>query len=124
MSFNSQLKPTVMDKMARILDRRLAVCGNRLIREVRVSHDTEALADTLRDVIAKVDEAPKLIIVFGASAVIGGDVIPQAIRDAGGSVLRVDMPVDPGNLMVLGQIAECCVLGGPRMCTQPKGKWF
>ena len=32
------------------------------------------------------------------------DVVPQAIETAGGQILHVGMPVDPGNLLVLGEI--------------------
>ena len=41
------------------------------------------------------------------------DVVPQAIRDAGGQVLRYGMPVDPGNLLVLGELGATPVLGLP-----------
>ncbi len=120
-----RLKPSVMDKTARILSRRLAVCGNSLQREMRTTHDTEALSQTLREVSALPEDAPKLIIVFGASAVIDeGDVIPQAIRDAGGTVLRVGMPVDPGNLLVLGLIDGTYVVGAPGCARSPMENGF
>ncbi|NTJ43837.1 NTP transferase domain-containing protein [Agrobacterium larrymoorei] len=119
------LKPSVMDKTARILDRRLVVCGNRLQREIRVPHDTLSLSQSLTEVIALPDEAPKLIIVFGASAVIdNADVIPQAIREAGGIVLRVGMPVDPGNLIVLGKIGTSYIIGAPGCARSPKENGF
>ena len=94
-------------------------CGNRLKRERRATHNTGALAASLRQVVATRDEAPQL--VFGTSAVIDdADLIPQAIRETGGHVLRVGMPVDPGNLMVLGQIGTCHVLGAPGCANSPE----
>ncbi len=79
------LKISVMDKTARILERRLEGSGNRLLRERRVPHETKALAASIKDVMAISEQAPKFVIVFGASAVIDeADVIPQAIREAGG----------------------------------------
>ncbi|NTF33584.1 NTP transferase domain-containing protein [Rhizobium skierniewicense] len=120
-----RLKPSVMDKTARILARRLAVCGNSLQRESRTTHETQALSEALREVSALPDDAPKLIVVFGASAVIDeGDVIPQAIREAGGTVLRVGMPVDPGNLLVLGLIGETHVIGAPGCARSPMENGF
>ncbi|MBB3944490.1 molybdenum cofactor cytidylyltransferase [Rhizobium skierniewicense] len=120
-----RLKPSVMDKTARILARRLAVCGNSLQRESRTTHETQALSEALREVSALQDDAPKLIVVFGASAVIDeGDVIPQAIREAGGTVLRVGMPVDPGNLLVLGLIGETHVIGAPGCARSPMENGF
>jgi molybdenum cofactor cytidylyltransferase len=120
-----RLKPSVMDKTARILARRLAVCGNSLQRERRTTHETEALSQALREFSALPEIAPKLIVVFGASAVIDeSDVIPQAIRQAGGTVLRVGMPVDPGNLLVLGLIGETYVIGAPGCARSPMENGF
>jgi molybdenum cofactor cytidylyltransferase len=121
----AQLKSSVMDKTARILDRRLAMCGNHLAREFRVAHSVSTLSEALLEIMTIADSAPKLIIVFGASAVIDdNDVIPAAIREAGGHVLRVGMPVDPGNLMVLGQIGICYVIGAPGCARSPKENGF
>ncbi|MBB4291789.1 molybdenum cofactor cytidylyltransferase [Rhizobium leguminosarum] len=119
------LKTSVMDKTAGILGRRLAAFGNRLFREKRVSHERHALAGAIKEVIAIEDKPPKLIIVFGASAVIDeADVIPEAIRRAGGQVLSVGMPVDPGNLMVLGRIGETYVVGAPGCARSPRENGF
>ncbi|MEX2695429.1 NTP transferase domain-containing protein [Rhizobium mongolense] len=119
------LKVSVMDKTARILERRLAACGNRLLRERRVPHETKALAASIQDIMTIPEKAPKLVIVFGASAVIdAADVIPQAIREAGGRILSVGMPVDPGNLMVLGSIGETYVVGAPGCARSPKENGF
>ena len=121
----SSLKVPVMDKTARILERRLAASDNRLSRERRVPHEINALAASIQNVIAIPQETPKLVIIFGASAVIdAADVIPQAIREAGGHILSVGMPVDPGNLMVLGRIGETYVVGAPGCARSPKQNGF
>ena len=118
------LKASVMDKTGRILEQRLAACGNRLCREYRVAHEYRALSETIASVVA-INEPRKLIIIFGASAVIDeADVIPQALRNAGGEVLRVGMPVDPGNLMVLGRIGETYIVGAPGCARSPKENGF
>ncbi|MCD1266362.1 4-diphosphocytidyl-2C-methyl-D-erythritol kinase [Shinella sumterensis] len=119
------LKPAVMDKMARILERRLAAYGNRLEREQRVAHRHDAVATAIGQAMATSERSPKLVIVFGASAVIDeDDVIPAAIRQAGGEVLSVGMPVDPGNLIVLGRIGETYVVGAPGCARSPKENGF
>jgi molybdenum cofactor cytidylyltransferase len=118
------LKPVVMDKTARILAHRLAASGNRLAREQRVAHRRDAVALAIGEAMAA-DRCPKLVIVFGASAVIDqDDVIPAAIRQAGGEILSVGMPVDPGNLMVLGRIGETYVVGAPGCARSPKENGF
>ncbi|RDJ12117.1 NTP transferase domain-containing protein [Rhizobium grahamii] len=119
------LKPTVMDKTARVLSRRLTASGSHLVREARVAHDVEPVAEALRTASRLPDAAAKLIILFGASAVIDDeDVIPEAIRRAGGEVVQVGMPVDPGNLLVLGRIGDVPVIGAPGCARSPKENGF
>ncbi|MBB4291468.1 molybdenum cofactor cytidylyltransferase [Rhizobium leguminosarum] len=119
------LKPTVMDKTARVLSRRLVASASKLVRETRVAHSVEPVAGALRAASRSPDTVPKLIIVFGASAVIDEeDVIPEAIRQAGGEVVQVGMPVDPGNLLVLGRIGDIPVIGAPGCARSPKENGF
>ncbi|WP_208250329.1 molybdopterin-binding/glycosyltransferase family 2 protein [Rhizobium sp. T1470] len=119
------LKPAVMDKTARVLSRRLIVSGSQLVREARVAHRAEPVAEALRDASRQPDKAPKMIILFGASAVIDAeDVIPEAIRQAGGEVVQVGMPVDPGNLLVLGRIGNIPVIGAPGCARSPNENGF
>jgi molybdenum cofactor cytidylyltransferase len=70
-------------------------------------------------------QGAELLIVFGASAVVDdGDVIPSAIRQAGGKVVRFGMPVDPGNLLVLGELDGKPVVGAPGCARSPKENGF
>ncbi|CAD7044985.1 4-diphosphocytidyl-2C-methyl-D-erythritol kinase [Pseudorhizobium endolithicum] len=117
------LKTSVMEKTARLLERRLAASGSHLDREIRVPHDEARLATELKDLVE--GDAPGLIVIFGASAVADPeDVIPAAIRAAGGHVERVGMPVDPGNLLVLGRIGSIPVIGAPGCARSPKENGF
>jgi molybdenum cofactor cytidylyltransferase len=62
-----------------------------------------------------------LLLIAGASATVDrGDVIPQAIEMAGGTVERLGMPVDPGNLLVLGSLGGRPVIGLPGCARSPK----
>ncbi|MGG6895786.1 NTP transferase domain-containing protein [Rhizobium sp. BR 315] len=119
------LKTTVMDKTARILSQRLQVAGSALQREERVAHRANTVAEAICRALEAPDRLPKLVIVFGASAVIDtGDVIPAAIRLAGGEVIQVGMPVDPGNLLVLGRVGDVHVVGAPGCARSPKENGF
>lgn len=119
------LKPAVMDKTARILSQRLQPSGSVLQREERVAHRASAVAEAIRRAMTAPDRLPKLVIVFGASAVIdAGDVIPEAIRLGGGDVIHVGMPVDPGNLLVLGRVDDVYVVGAPGCARSPKENGF
>lgn len=115
------LKPSVMDKTRLTLAHRLEPSGSVLTGETRVAHEKAALADALGPA-ARDNE---LVIVFGASAVSDTqDIIPAAIRMAGGRVEHVGMPVDPGNLLVLGQIGDIPVIGAPGCARSPKENGF
>ena len=124
----SSLKPSVMDKTARVLESRLAPSGSRLASEHRVPHRAETVANAIRASLthgAAADDGPPLIIVFGASAVADADdVIPSAIRLAGGVVDQVGLPVDPGNLLVLGHVEGVPVIGAPGCARSPKENGF
>ncbi|QRM55621.1 molybdopterin-binding/glycosyltransferase family 2 protein [Sinorhizobium sp. BG8] len=115
------LKTSVMDKTRRLLEHRLSVSGSRVVSEVRVPHEAAALAEAL----APLARANGMVVVFGASAVADeDDVIPAAIRAAGGNIEHVGMPVDPGNLLVLGSIGGVPVLGAPGCARSPKENGF
>lgn len=115
------LKASVMDKTRRLLEQRLHPSDSWLTGERRVPHQPAALAAAIRQAAGEND----LVVVFGASAVTdANDVIPAAIRAAGGAVVHVGMPVDPGNLLVLGQIGAVPVLGAPGCARSPKENGF
>jgi molybdenum cofactor cytidylyltransferase len=115
------LKPSVMDKTRQNLEARLLMSSSVLVQEKRVPHTAEAVAAEIFEGTRRLE----MIIVFGASAVAdAGDVIPAAIRLAGGTVEHVGMPVDPGNLLVLGRVGDIPVIGAPGCARSPKENGF
>ena len=115
------LKPQVMDKTRAVLAARLLQSGSRLVTERRVAHTEAAVAAAIAELKAVHD----LIGVFGASAVADpDDVVPAAIRSAGGVVEHVGMPVDPGNLLVIGRLGDIPVLGAPGCARSPRENGF
>lgn len=121
----SSLKASVMDKTARVLEQRLAPSGSRIVGEERVAHDAAAVGDAITRALAAPAERERMIVIFGASAVCDDeDVIPAAIRLAGGHVEQVGLPVDPGNLLVLGSVGDVPVIGAPGCARSPKENGF
>ncbi|HVY42338.1 MAG TPA: NTP transferase domain-containing protein, partial [Hyphomicrobiaceae bacterium] len=53
-----------------------------------------------------------------------GDVIPAGLVAAGGRIVRLGMPVDPGNLMLLGRLGDTDVIGAPSCAASPKLNGF
>lgn len=114
------LSAKTVEKTARITAARLMERGSALVSELYSKHDINVLADVLREEVDRRAGSNHLVIVFGASAVAdANDVIPAAIREAGGKVERVGMPVDPGNLIVIGTIADIPVIGAPGCARSP-----
>jgi Uncharacterized MobA-related protein len=119
------LKTSVMDRTAKLLEQRLAPSGSRLVREIRIPHNADRLTEVLTELHVGGPSDPAMVIIFGASAVADPqDVIPDAIRRAGGEVEQVGMPVDPGNLLVLGWMDDVPVLGAPGCARSPKENGF
>lgn len=117
----ASVRESVLDKTARVTAGRLARSNSVVSREIRCAHDETAVALAL----GALSDDSDMLIVFGASAVTDpDDVIPAAIRIAGGVVERVGMPVDPGNLLVLGDIAGKRVIGAPGCARSPKENGF
>ena len=115
------LKSKVMEKTRELTASRLAAYGSEITASLESPHETAALAKAL----AEIAPASEMIIIFGASAVTDADdVIPAAIRQAGGAVERVGMPVDPGNLLVVGEIDGKPVIGAPGCARSPKENGF
>jgi molybdenum cofactor cytidylyltransferase len=116
------LKDSVIAKTLTALADRLAPAGARIIDERRVPHDAGALKTALTELRAA---GAQMLIVFGASAIADRrDVIPAAIEAAGGRIDHFGMPVDPGNLLLIGSIDGLPVLGAPGCARSPKENGF
>lgn len=116
------LKAKTVKKTLQALEARLARGGSSIAHEVRVAHEVDALAVELQ-AMAQTDV--DLVLAFGASAVTDRrDVIPAAIEQAGGKLIHVGMPVDPGNLLVLGEILGKPTVGAPGCARSPRENGF
>jgi len=116
------LKPSVIDKTLRVMAERLAPAGAALLADQRVPHESAPLAEA----IAAMAKGPSdIVVVFGASAITDRrDVIPQALLEAGGRIEHLGMPVDPGNLLLIGELAGKPVIGAPGCARSPKENGF
>ena len=116
------LKPSVIDKTLRVLGERLAPMRCSIAAHVKVAHETAALAEAIAALAGSCD----LMVVFGASAITDRrDVIPAALEMAGGQIDHFGMPVDPGNLLLLGHLpSSLVVLGAPGCARSPRENGF
>jgi molybdenum cofactor cytidylyltransferase len=96
------------DKGIEAVQRRADGLGMRMIETLRCDHDEAALADMIAR--AKGD----IVLILTASATSDpADTAPAALRLAGGQVERFGLPVDPGNLLFLGDLNGRPVIGLP-----------
>ena len=93
---------------------RLDALGIALAAVEEVAHDTQALADALCRLPGEV-----LLILTGSATSDVADTAPEALRRAGGRVERFGMPVDPGNLLFLGDLEGRQVIGLPGSARSP-----
>ena len=116
------LKESILDKTREVTAGRLRTLGSRLVLEERCGHATAELAPVIRDAIS---HGIDILLIHGASAILDRrDVIPAAIVAAGGVIDHFGMPVDPGNLLLLGRVGERAVLGLPGCARSPKVNGF
>ena len=115
-------KANVLAKRQAAIATRIAALGSALGPVETVAHrEAEVCAAILRQKAAGADP----IIVYAASAIVDrGDVIPAALVEAGGRIVRLGMPVDPGNLMLLGRLDGTDVIGAPSCAASPKLNGF
>jgi molybdenum cofactor cytidylyltransferase len=114
--------PSILDRAVAAQRTRMARAGGQLVAERRVAHDAGAVAAAIAQLAAD-DLDP--ILVLGASAIMDRrDVVPTALERAGGEVIRLGMPVDPGNLLLLGRLGARAVLGVPGCARSLKPSGF
>ena len=102
------------DKGQRAIEDRVHALGMEMSEVRVVPHDVTALADALAAL-----EGDIALILTGSATSDIADVAPEAVRQAGGTVDRFGMPVDPGNLLFLGQQGARPVIGLPGCARAP-----
>lgn len=112
----------ILEKRRKVMAGRLEAVGGHVGAIETVAHAPDAIAAAIRRQ-ASLGLDP--ILVFAASAIVDrADVVPAGLALAGGTVDRVGMPVDPGNLMMLGTLGPRRVIGVPSCAASPKLNGF
>ena len=101
-------------KGRRAVESRLRALGMALVDCVTVPHEVGAIAAALPGLAGDL-----ALILTGSATSDLHDVAPAAVRAAGGHVMRFGMPVDPGNLLFLGDLGRHPVIGLPGCARSP-----
>ena len=115
-------KASILDKTRAVMDQRLAHLDCPAAIERRCDHDSAAVAEALAELAAA---GCDVLLMSGASAIVDRrDVLPAGLEAAGGRVDHFGMPVDPGNLMLMGMLDGRAVVGLPGCARSPKVNGF
>ena len=113
-------KDSIVAKSESAIRDRITALGGKLNEVLVCDHSQLTLSQHVR-LLGDVD----LILLFGAAAIVDrADVVPAALVDAGGMVIHIGMPVDPGNLLMLGVLGGVSVIGVPSCARSPKVNGF
>jgi molybdenum cofactor cytidylyltransferase len=118
----SGLRQGILDKTSKVLSQRLARLNSFIAKEIHCQHDIEEVVKAIKELEEfRVD----MLIISGATAVADrNDIIPSAITMCGGEIIHFGMPVDPGNLLLLGSCYGKHVMAMPGCARSPKFNGF
>ena len=116
------MKESLLDKTKAAVDARLAALDCAPADELRCAHSEAEVARAIETLIGR---GAEMVLVSGASAIVDRrDVVPAGIARAGGAIDHFGMPVDPGNLILIGHLEATPVLGLPGCARSPKVNGF
>ncbi len=114
------LKESILDKTREVTEAGSTALGCRLVARGALRPRSADLAALIRDAFG---HGIEMVLIAGASAILDRrDVIPAAIVAAGGRVDHFGMPVDPGNLLLLGHVGERVGAGPARLRPLAEGQ--
>lgn len=102
------MKDTIFTATVKVTRERLDALGGALALVLRGPHRRDALESMLRQALAAGCE---LVMVCGATvAKDRNDIAPAAVTGIGGTIDHFGMPVEPGNMLVLGRVGTVPVV--------------
>ena len=115
-------KDSVLAKRIAVTAARLEARGSTIAATRTVTHEPAQIAGAIGELAAAGLDP---ILVFAASAIVDrADVVPAGLAAAGGTIDRLGMPVDPGNLIMIGRLGATPVIGIPSCAGSAKLNGF
>ena len=115
-------KRSIFKATSNVTRSRLDALGCLLEKETLIPHDHESLCSEIK---SSLDSGAQVLLISGASAITDrSDYIPRAILSVGGEIIQYGLAVDPGNLLLIGQIGSTTVIGMPGCARSPKLNGF
>jgi molybdenum cofactor cytidylyltransferase len=116
----SGIKESLFEKALTVTAARLADVNFTIETSVILPHSINMVAEEIAQ------DTSDMTLILGGSAISDrADVVPSAILKAGGEIIRLGMPVDPGNLLCLARHADGRpIIGLPGCARSPKLNGF
>ena len=115
-------KRSIFKATSNVTRSRLDALGCLLEKETLIPHDHESLCSEIK---SSLDSGAQVLLISGASAITDrSDYIPKAILSVGGEIIQYGLAVDPGNLLLIGQIGNTTIIGMPGCARSPKLNGF
>ena len=94
---------------------RVTALGSEVVERAYATLEDERGEEALAETLLRQRRLPvDLILLAGETAIMDRhDITPRAVERAGGRIVSVGAPVDPGNLLMLAYIDDVPVLGAP-----------
>ncbi len=106
--FTDRVRPAAVEQARANLGTKIRWCGSTLEPVLTGGADVAAVAREFR---AAIEPDTELILAAGGSATDPSDLLFEALREAGGTVDRIGVPVDPGTACWIGRLAGRPVFG-------------
>ncbi|RME71669.1 MAG: molybdopterin-binding protein [Chloroflexi bacterium] len=108
---SEQARESVVNGFTPALSARMARYGAALVQGPHTTEDVSAIADAIHQAAA---QAAEMVIIAGETSIMDrDDIVPQAIRAAGGVVEHFGVPAEPGNLLLLAYLGDLPIVGAP-----------
>ena len=105
------MNPAILANTEKVTKQRLNRLDCALVDSRIVAHESAVVTAAIQQAR---DNGAEAILVCGASAISDRrDVVPAAVQGAGGTVDRIGLPADPGNLLMAARIGDVPLIGMP-----------
>ncbi len=100
----------VEDRFEPVLTKKLARYGANMLGFTKCPDELDKIQDAIQAFIQK---GAELILLTGGMSVDPDDLTPTAIRQTGADIVMQGVPVQPGNMLMLGYLGGTALVGVP-----------
>ncbi len=114
LSGSPSVREHLTESFAPLVERVIGL-GSEVVEQAYVTLEDERGEEGLAETLLRQRKIPvDLVLLAGETAIMDRhDITPRAVERAGGRVVSVGAPVDPGNLLMLAYIDDVPILGAP-----------